>query len=124
MNRFKYLSVVLFSAVLAGVAFVSCNKNEPDPAADGKKAGEEMCSCTSGITEPANQEAYEAYLTELGICATPVVAKNHKYISVDISKYDENNPNPFSIFEFKDEVFKNSFLKAAGDCAKDNIIKK
>jgi len=125
MNRFKYLSVVLFSAALAGVVFVSCNKDkDPDPAADGKKAGGEMCSCVSKIEMPSNEADYEKYSQDLGLCAGLVVAKNHKYISMNIPKFDEENPDFSNFFEFKDEVFKNAFIEATGNCAKDNIIKK
>ena len=170
MNRVKYLSVALFSALLTGFVVVACNnEKEADPAAEGEKAGEEMCACVASIAEPvlpnppssplppegvdiqeifgldltdpeviaglepdvlaylmdpviqayfaAVQAVYEAYFTELGNCAGAVAAKYQKYFGMDMSKYDEDNPDLFSVFEFHDKNFETEFLKAAGVCA-------
>lgn len=144
MNRFKYLSVVLFSALLAGVV-IGCSKdNDPNPETEGKNAGAEMCNCVGSVAEPvppmppagvnpmepdftdlatqqyfaAVQAVYEEYFAELGNCAGGVAGKYQKYFSMDISKYDEKNPDFFSVFDFKDENFKKGFLENAMVCAK------
>ena len=54
MSKFKYLLVVLFAAILAGVVFVACSKDDDktDPRAEGLKAGTEMCACVASYTAP------------------------------------------------------------------------
>ena len=58
MFRFKYLSVVLFVAILAGIIIVSCNNNDddPDPKAEGIKAGNEMCGCVANYDAPVQPQ--------------------------------------------------------------------
>ena len=143
MSKFKYLSVALFIAVLAGVVFVACSSDDdPDPKAEGVKAGEEMCGCVSSVPEPviptppagvnplnpdftdpatleyfaAIQAVYEAYFAELGNCAGGVAGKYQKYVIFNIGNYDEEI-GLFSAFDFKDEDFKAGFLEATQECA-------
>ena len=55
MFKFKYLSAVLFAAILAGIlVVVSCNNkdDDPDPRAEGLKAGTEMCDCVASYDAP------------------------------------------------------------------------
>jgi hypothetical protein len=144
MYRNKFLSVVFFAAIAACVVVAACKKDDkPDPEAEGKKAGTEMCNCVSDIPEPvipnlpqgvnpldpdytdpatlqwlaAVQAVYEAYFAELGNCAGGVAGKYQKYFGMEISKYDEENPDFFSVFDFKDEDFQKGFLEAAMVCA-------
>ena len=144
MNRFKYLSVMLFSALLAGVVIVSCKDKEsdPDPELEGKNAGTEMCSCVSTIDKPdipmppagvnpqepdmedpatlqylaQVQAVYEAYFAELGSCAGGVANKYQKYFVFSIANY-EAEKGLFSAFDFKDEAFQKGFLMATQECA-------
>jgi hypothetical protein len=51
MFRNKFLSVVLFAAVAAGVV-ISCNDDDKDHKAEGKKAGKEMCDCVASYEAP------------------------------------------------------------------------
>ena len=142
MNRLKYLSVVLFVAILAGV-IIACNKDDkPNPEVEGKNAGNAMCNCVSSIDEPvvphppegvnplepnfedpatleylaAVQAVYEAYFAELGSCAGEVAGKYQKYFIFTYDNYDEEQ-GFFSVFDFKDEEFQKGFLEAAGVCA-------
>ena len=140
MNRFKYLSVVLFAAMLAGVV-VSCKNNEPDPVVEGKNAGTEMCGCVASFAEPnvevpagvnplepdledpvtleyfaAVDAAYSAYFAELAGCAGKVAGKNQKYFLFIYENYNAEE-GFFSVFDFKDENFKNGFLETANVCA-------
>ena len=143
MNRFKYLSVLLFSVVLAVVIVVSCSKDSnPNAEDEGKNAGIEMCNCVSTIDAPAIpmppagfnpqnpdmedpatlqylalvQAIYEAYFAELGSCAGGVANKYQKYFVFSIANYDAEK-GLFSAFDFKDEDFKNGFLNATQACA-------
>ena len=143
MFRFKYLSVALFIAMLAGVAFIACsNDDDPDPKAEGITAGTEMCGCVSSIPEPVIpnppagvnplnpdftdpatlqyfaevQAVYEAYFAELGNCAGGIAGKYQKYFLFNIGNYDAEL-GLFSAFEFKDEDFKAGFLQATQACA-------
>ena len=52
MFKFKYLSAVLFVAVLAGVVFVACSSKDDDLKAEGTKAGNEMCDCVARHDAP------------------------------------------------------------------------
>jgi len=136
MNKFKYLSVVLFTAVLAGVVIVSCKKDDDDnPGEEGKKAGTEMCDCVSDIEEPnppvdfdpqnpdfTNPEvlayfaALEAYFGELPGCAGTVAGPYQKYFIFSYESYDEEI-GLFSAFKFKDKAFEKGFLEATKVCA-------
>ena len=143
MSKFKYLSVVLFIAILAGVVVVACSKDDdPDPKVEGAKAGSEMCGCVSSIAEPVIpnppegvnpldpdytdpatlqyfaevQAVYEAYFAELGNCAGQVAGKYQKYFLFNIGSYDEE-VGLFSAFDFKDKEFETGFLGATQACA-------
>ena len=54
MNRLKFLSVVLFTAILAGMFVVAYGDDDTkkDPAAEGTKAGVETCDCVSSVQGP------------------------------------------------------------------------
>ena len=142
MCRKKFLSVVLFSALTAGIICVACKDDKPDPEADGKKAGTEMCACVTDIaapvipnppqgvnpldpdlTDPTTlqwlgevQAVYEAYFAALGNCAGLVASKYQKYFVFSIASY---NPEIglFSAFDFKDKDFEKGFLSATQACA-------
>ena len=143
MSKFKYLSVALFVAILAGVVVVACsNDDDPDPNAEGAKAGNEMCGCVSSVAEPiipnppagfnplepdytdpatleyyaALQAVYEAYFAELGNCAGEVAGKYQEYFLFNIGNYDEEI-GLFSAFDFKDKGFETGFLGATQACA-------
>ena len=141
MSKFKYLSVALFVAILAGVFVVACNKEDDlDPNAEGITAGSEMCGCVSSVAEPvipnppegvnpldytdpatieyfaAVQAVYEAYFAELGNCAGMVAGKYQEYFLFNIGNYDEEI-GLFSAFDFKNEDFKTGFLGATQACA-------
>jgi hypothetical protein len=142
MCKFKYLSVILFAAVLAGVFVVSCKDKDPDPKEEGIKAGTEMCGCVSSIDEPmipyppegfnpsnpdltdpatleylaTVQNIYETYFTELGNCAGGVAGKYQKYFLFNIGNYDEAI-GLFSAFDFIDKDFEAGFLGATQVCA-------
>ena len=109
MNRIKSFLVVLFAALLAGVVFSACKK-EDDTKAEGKKAGIEMCECAANI----DFEVAEG--TELFTCVFTVVGKYEKYFDFvyDPATFDGNI---FSAFEFKDNDFKEGFLEEAQKCA-------
>ncbi|MCL2097624.1 MAG: hypothetical protein FWH23_02545 [Bacteroidales bacterium] len=142
MNKFKYLSVMLLAALLAGAVMLACSNNDLTPKEEGYKAGLEMCACLSipapEMPEPpadfdpddpdledpdvleylAKVEAYYedvlSYLANLGECATLVAAKYQKYFIFDYDKYEGDL---FDVFEFKDEEFQQGFLEAAMICA-------
>ena len=62
MFRFKYLSVVVFAAALAGVV-VSCDdKDKVDTKAEGIVAGNEMCACVASYEAPAQPQHPESPL--------------------------------------------------------------
>ena len=141
MNRFKYLSVLFFAAMLA-VVIVACKDKDDNPEAEGKKAGTEMCACVDNVPEPvipnppegvnplnpdltdpatlqwlgAVQAVYEAYFAELGSCAGLVANKYQKYFEFNIASY---NPEIglFSAFNFLDKDFEKGFLEATQACA-------
>jgi len=53
MSKIKYLSVVFFTAMLAGIVFVSCKDDDKaDPRAEGLKAGTAMCAEVAKHTAP------------------------------------------------------------------------
>ena len=57
MFKIKYLSVVLFAAMLAGVVFVACKDDDKtDPKAEGIKAGTEMCAMVASYTAPVQPQ--------------------------------------------------------------------
>ena len=115
MNRLKYLSVVILIALLAGV-FVACKKDKtPDPLAEGKKAGEELCVCLSGY-DLTSIENDQALLLALSNCVFGIAGKYQKYFSINLSNYDPANPNPLSVIEFNDEDFQTGFLGTAVIC--------
>ena len=142
MNRLKYLSVVLFLALLAGVVVACNNNNDPDPEDEGRKAGTEMCGCVSSIAEPVYpnppasfnpenpdytdpetlayfatvQAVLEAYFGELANCAGNVANKYQKYFVFNISNYTAEE-GLFSAFDFQDEDFQKGFFEAAMVCA-------
>lgn len=56
MFRFKYLSVVLSVAILAGVVAACNNDDDPDYKAEGIKAGNEMCDCVASYEAPVQPQ--------------------------------------------------------------------
>ena len=124
MNKFKYLSVVLFTALLAGVVF-GCSKNDKDdPAAEGKKAGTEMCDCVSSYPapeDPTDQAAFMAYAQQLYQCLG-VIAPYSEYIGLagtqdDGYGYNPNAENPlYSVFAFQNADFEKEFKEATQVC--------
>ena len=56
MFKFKYLSVALFVAILAGVVVASCNDDKTDLKAEGVKAGTEMCACVGSYDAPVQPQ--------------------------------------------------------------------
>jgi hypothetical protein len=127
MFRFKYLSVVLFAAIVA-VVVVSCKDNDKeDPKAEGIKAGNEMCDCVGGYTAPnfadyiddpaGYQAAFMAYAGELYECIG-VIGKYQKYVTPDLDAYDETSSEPLlSVFKFENNDFKNGFREGVASCS-------
>jgi hypothetical protein len=130
MNRLKYLSVVLFAAILAVVVITACNKDKTDAAAEGKEAGEAMCGCVSGYTAPnpedfedmeSFQAAFMAYAGQLYNCLGEI-APYSKYVVLAGTQDDGYGYNPnaaeplYSIFTFKNDDFGKEFKKATEVC--------
>ena len=141
MNRLKYLSVVLFAAILAGVVFVACNDDDPSPADEGRKAANEMCGCVTKVVEtlhvppgfdPANIDFTdpatllffaalaaldtEVLLGDLAGCPADVAGKYQKYVGFEYDNFDEETWDLFSVFVFKDKDFETAFMGAAASC--------
>jgi hypothetical protein len=124
MNNFKKISIVLFAAVLVGVV-TSCKKKNEDPAAEGKKAGTEMCACVASFTapkledfdDPADfQAAFGAYAMQLGLCLG-VLTKYQQYVTFDRDNYDANADEPlYTVFQFNNRGFEQGFKEGTKDC--------
>ena len=128
MNRFKYLSAVLFVALMAAVVVISCkdDNKEPDPAVEaraaGKEAGEKMCACVSNYQAPDPntwtgtpqelQQAFQAYYGQLYACLGEITP----YEQYARLRNPQNEPaqtdDPLlSVFIFHDENFKAGFVE-------------
>ncbi|MDR1155439.1 MAG: hypothetical protein LBL04_12095 [Bacteroidales bacterium] len=120
MNRLKCLSV-LFAAVLAGVVFVACSKDDDKPGEAGKEAGEAMCGCVSGYEVPEDFAAFMAYAEQLYNCLA-TIAPYSEYIELagDVDNsygYDPEAENPlYSVFAFTNADFEKEFKKATEVC--------
>jgi len=54
---FRKVSIVLVSALLAGIVVLACNKDEKDnPEADGKAAAKELCKCLEKVSDEVEAE--------------------------------------------------------------------
>jgi hypothetical protein len=124
MNRFKYLSVFLFAALVAGVVFIACNKNDEKPGEAGKEAGAAMCNCVSSYTaptDPTDYEAFMAYAQQLYNCLG-TIAPYSQYIGLAGTMENSYGYNPdaaeplYSVFAFKNADFEKEFKKATEVC--------
>ena len=125
MNKVKYLSVVLFAAILAGV-LISCGDNgdKENPAAEGQEAGVAMCDCVASYTPPADPtdiEAFMAYAQQLYNCLG-VIAPYSDYIGLNGTMensygYDSEAAEPlYSVFVFTNSDFEREFKSATNVC--------
>ena len=134
MFRFKYLSVVLFAAILAGVV-VACSDDDDkiDYKAEGVKAGKEICDCMSsyahlapniedyysetGFDQPGYVEALTAYGWQASGCVGGLQSYQ-EYVTVNFEAYNAEAENPLlSVFDFKNNDFKTGFSEGIGSCA-------
>ena len=137
MFKFKYLSVVLFVAVLAGVV-VSCSDDDKDALsaeevrAEGFAAGSGICACMDGYAHLApnqadfitadgfDMEGYIAALGEYGWQAAECVNLQvyQEYVTVNFEGYNPNADDPLlSVFTFTNDDFKAGFIEGIGGCA-------
>ena len=127
MNKLKYLSAALLAAALAGAIAIACSKKDnPTPAAEGKKAGQEMCDCVTSMSAPdptvltdpaALQAAFVAYAAKLQDCLA-VIAKYEAYVTVNMAGYTPFAAEPLlSVFAFTDNDFKDGFAEGVGTCS-------
>jgi len=123
MNKFKYLTVVVLTTLLAVV--VSC-KDKDDAEKEGREAGTLMCECVTAYTAPdpadfggdmeAFQLAFMAYAQQLYECLG-VISQYEKYVEVDIEAYDDEAADPlYTVFIFKDPNFEKGFKEATAGC--------
>ena len=125
MYRKKFLSVVLFAAMLAVVFVVACkDKDKDDPGAEGKDAAKAMCDCVSSYTPPSDPtdfEAFMAYAQQLYQCLGEI-APYSKYVGLAGTQengygYNPNAENPlYSVFAFKNADFEKAFKKGTEVC--------
>ena len=137
MFKFKYLSVVLFAAMLAGGVFVACNDKDDDPdpkkaeaRAEGVKAGTEMCDCVASYPAPdptdpkyATEEGqgqlkvdFNAYYMQLYSCLGEI-HKYEKYARLKEQGEEAQTDDPLlNVFMFHDDDFKEGFLEGVGSC--------
>ena len=135
MFKFKYLSVVLFAAMLAGGVFVACNDKDDDPdpkkaeaRAEGVKAGTEMCDCVASYpapdpTDPKYAENpgqlnadFNAYYMQLYSCLGEI-HKYEKYARLKEQGEEAQTDDPLlNVFMFHDDDFKEGFLEGVGSC--------
>ena len=131
MFKFKYLSVVLFVAMLA-VVVVACSDDKDDPKAEGIKAGSEICDCMSGYAHLApniedyytetgfDQAGYIDALTTYGWQASECVGalqSYQEYVTVDFGAYNAETEDLLSVFNFKNNDFKTGFSQGIGSCS-------
>ena len=128
MFKFKYLSVVLLVAVLAGVV-VACNDDDdPDPKAEGIKAGNEMCDCVASypapdptdpkyVENPAQlQTDFQTYYGKLYECLG-VIHQYEKYARLKEQGEEAQTDDPLlNVFMFENDKFKDGFLEGVGSC--------
>ena len=126
MNRFKYLSVVLFALALAGIVY-ACKDDGDDPEAEGKKAGKEMCDCVASYQapDPATwtgsmeelQAAFQAYYGQLYNCLGTIVPyeKYAKLWAEGDEKQNEDDPL-LNVFVFHNKDFEKGFKEGVGSC--------
>ena len=130
MSKFKFLLVALSFTLLAGVVVVSCNKDDddPDPKAEGIKAGNEMCDCVASYDAPnptdpkytENPEQlgadFQAYYGQLYECLG-VIHKYEKYARLKEQGEEAQTEDPLlNVFMFEDDKFKEGFLEGVGNC--------
>ena len=95
---FKKLSIILVSALLAGVViFSACNKE--DEKSDGTKAGEELCACIDGIDLDDFDEDDEASNFELLGCALTIIGKYNMKWDDDAEDFVFNNASDQKDFD-------------------------
>ena len=95
MNKIKFLSISLITALLAGiVTFSACKKDDDDPAADGKKAAQEECACNDHLKSfkdledwddltSAQEAAFETAYDKWEECLESLEKKYKKYMDED-----------------------------------------
>ena len=130
MNKLKYLSVVFFAALWAGVFIFSCKNDKDDPATtakeEGIKAGEAMCACVASYEAPdpatwtgtpeALQQAFEAYYGQLYSCLG-VIHPYEKYARLKLPDETAQTTDPLlAVFVFHDNNFKDGFQEGVGSC--------
>ena len=132
MNKVKYLSVVLFAAILAGV-LISCGDNgdKDDPIAEAKaagvEAGELMCACVASYEEPnpadylpdmeALQAAFQEYYGQLYACLG-VIVPYAEYAALRSPNEPVQTDDPLlAVFIFHNEHFREAFVEeGVKDC--------
>ena len=133
MNKFKTISVVLLTALLAGAVF-SCkdsNKDTTDYVAEGRKAGMEMCNCVASFTAPNPadfvdeegnfdeenfNQAFGFYAMQLGTCPG-LLSQYQQYVSFIYENYDPTAAEPlYSVFDFKNKDFEKGFKEGTSGC--------
>ena len=130
MKRFKYLSLVLFAVLLAGVIY-ACKKDGEDSAAkaeeQGKKAGLEMCACVASYEAPDPttwtgtmeelQQAFQAYYGQLYNCLGAIVPYE-EYARLWAEGDVQQNPDDplLNVFIFHDKNFEKGFKEGVGSC--------
>jgi hypothetical protein len=128
MNKFKYLSVVLFIAALAGVVISCDNESDVDLRAEGKKAGIEICDCVASFEAPnpenfdggAEGESFQAafgfYVMQLATCPG-LLGKYQQYVVFVYENYNPEAENPlYSVFDFKNADFEAGFKEGTSNC--------
>ena len=77
----------MITALLAGiVTFSACKKDDPDPAAEGVKAANEMCGCVEtavkalkALTASSPESAFIKIMEDLEKCGEALESKYAKY---------------------------------------------
>ena len=132
-NKFKIISVVLFTSLLAGIVF-SCkdsNKDTTDYVAEGTKAGSEICNCVASflapnpvdfVDEEGNfdeenfNQAFGFYAMQLGTCPG-LLSPYQQYVSFIYENYDPTAAEPlYSVFDFKNKDFEQGFKVGTSGC--------
>ena len=134
MFRFKYLSVILVAAMMAGIFVVSCNDKDekPDPRAEaraeGVEAGKAMCDCVASYAAPNPADPkyvenpgqlnadFNAYYMQLYECLG-LIHQYEKYARLKEQGEEAQTDDPLlNVFMFHDDDFKEGFLEGVSSC--------